>query len=280
MTNRMKQVGLTIGLTVPLVVSAITSGPFSAEPSAQNPGQGMFGPNSPAVIDTNNNGPSPGDTQATPTLNGPNLTAPPTFSCQNQPNLNGNLGGQDQAGHYVTIARQNNFRTQSIGITNCGNGVATSFLYTEVDSTGTRGSGTGTFVDSNGDGQADSFAMSGSINMMVNLVFTPDSKYVGIPLSQQALLGGATAKCGIMTVPQIWIPLADTDNNGRGDSVVFDLNGDGLPDSQFCRSPKMAGIGVPATGNVALALLTLLLGSMGVWLIGRRGPIHSAPPPL
>ena len=272
MTNRMKQTSLTIALTLPLVVSAVTSGPFSTATSAQNPGQGMVGPNSPILLDVNGNGPGPGDPAAALQQSGSGLMLPNQFSCGSQPNLLASLGNVDQAGHFTTATRQNNFRTQSLGITNCAGGVATNFLYTELDSRGVRATGSGAFVDTNGDGQADAFSVTGNVSAMVNLVFTPDSKYVSIPLSQAAILGGATAKCGITTVPQIWVPLADTNGDGRGDSIVFDLNGDGVPDSQFCRSAKMAGVGVPATGNVALAILMVLLGSLGVWSIGRRGP--------
>jgi hypothetical protein len=273
MTNRMKQLGLTIGLAAPLAISALTSGPFTASTSAQDPSQqGMVGPNSPILIDVDNNGPSAGDAQATPQQSGTQLQVPKQFSCQSQQNTAITLGGTDSAGHFTSFSRNNDFRFQTLGVTNCAGGTATGFVYTEVDPRGIRAQGTGTFVDTNADGQADTFMVSGNVSAMVNLVFTPNNKYVSIPLSQQALLGGATARCGITTVPQIWVPLADTDRDGRGDSVVFDLNGDGVPDPQFCKSPKLAGIGVPATSNVALAILTILLGSMGVWLIGRRGP--------
>jgi hypothetical protein len=275
MTSRIKQVALTIGLTVPLAVSAITSGPWSVAPSAQpNTSQHMLGPNNPILIDVNGNGPGAGDANANLQQFGSTLQLPTQWDCGlNEGNTLAGLGNMDQAGHFTTITRQNGLHTQSIGISNCAGGVATNFVYTELDFQGIKGTGTGAFVDSNGDGQADSFSVTGKVNAMVNLVFTPDSQYVSIPLSQQALLGGATAKCGISPVPQIWVPLADTNGDGRGDSVVFDLNGDGVADSQFCRSPRIAGVGVPATNNVALAILTMLLGSLGVWAIGRRRPL-------
>ncbi len=69
---------------------------------------------------------------------------------------------------------------------------------------------------------------------------------------------------------QIFVPLADTNGDGRGDTVVLDLNGDGIPDPQYYTSPRLGALGVPATNNVALAALIVLLGVVGVWYLGNR----------
>ena len=278
MTIRMKQVALTIGLTVPLAVSAFTSGPFSASTSAQA-GMHMVGPAFPILIDVDGNGPSPNDIRANPQVSGTTLQVTRQFSCQTQNNTQAGLTGQDASGRYSTVSRINNFREQFISVVGSSGAAATRFSFTELDTRGIRASGAGSLIDMNGDGRADTIAISGNISATINLVFTPDSNYVSIPLSQAALLGGASSTCGLGTVPQIWVPLADTDGDGRGDTVIFDLNGDGIPDSQFYTSPRIAGLGVPAMSNVGLAILAAALGTIAVWFIGRQRPTNSTPYP-
>jgi hypothetical protein len=71
-------------------------------------------------------------------------------------------------------------------------------------------------------------------------------------------------------VAQVWVPLADTNGDGRGDSVVVDLDGNGIPDPQYYTSPRLGAQGVPTTNSIELAILTLLLGAFGVWYLGQR----------
>ena len=279
MANRMKQLGLTILLALPLVFSAIVSGPFSASASAQ-PGQHMVGPGAPILVDTNGDGfPSAGDSGIVPQQSGSALNVTTLWSCNTQPNTQVFLADQDGAGRFQTASRTNNGRQQVMRVTSASGGAATQFSFAESD-TFLHATGTGAVLDMNGDGFGDAISTSGKINMTIGLLFTSDSNFVSIPLSQVAALGARSSPCGLGFVPQIWVPLADTDGDGRGDSIVFDLNGDGIPDGQFYRSPRFRGLSVPATNNTVLAVLVALLGSMGIWFIGRHRPAGLTPRPL
>jgi hypothetical protein len=279
MANRMKQLGLTIALSLPLVVSAFVSGPFSASASAQ-PGQRMVGPASPILVDTNGDGfPSAGDAGIIPQQSGTALTVTTLWSCNTQPNTQVFLADQDGGGRFLTASRTNNGRLQVMRITSAVGGAANQFSFSESDSF-VHASGVGGFLDMNGDGFGDAITISGKVSATIGLLFTSDSSYVSIPLSQVAALGIRSSPCGLRIVPQIWVPLTDTDGDRFGDSVVFDLNGDGAADGQFFRSPRMRGLSVPATSNTALAVLVALLGSIGIWFIGRHRPTGLTPRPL
>ncbi len=277
MMQRAKQLTLTIALGLPLVITALVAGPFSASTVAQ-PGARMLGPRFPPLIDTNGDGqPTPGgDVPANPQLNGTNLKLTSFFSCNSQNNTNAGITNQDSSGKYRGVHRANNFRDQSIGIAGFSGGGASAFTYTESDSRGARAAGVGQLVDLNGDGKMDTININGNINTTTSLVFTPDGNYVSIPVSQAQLLGATQGRCG-GAVPQIWFPLADTDGDGRGDTIILDLDGDGIADPQFYSSPKLAATSVPTANNFALSILTALLGGVGVWYIGRRQQGASGP---
>jgi hypothetical protein len=195
---------------------------------------------------------------------------PTTFSCGTQPNTTVTLGSADGSGRFRSAGRVNNGRNQVVNITGSIGAAATQFSLTETLGTSVRASGTGTLVDSNGDGAADSMSISGTKgSAVVSFVFTPSSTYASIPVAQAFLLGARQGRCG-PAVGQIWVPLADTNGDGRGDAVVFDLDGNGIPDPQFFTSPPVGALGVPTTNTWGLALLTLLLGAAGVWYLGQR----------
>jgi hypothetical protein len=272
MRQPVKQAALTVALTAPLVVTALFSTPFSASTRAQpaNAG-GLVGPRAPILADANGNGPSLGDAPVTPTQgSATTLQLSPLFSCGTQQNNTVTLSGTDGSGKYRTASRTNNGRDQVLNVTNASNGQAMGFSGTETLGSSVRAQGTGTVVDANGDGSVDGVSISMTNgSMMVSLVFTPDSNYVSIPVGQAVLLGAKQGDCG-PPFSQIWVPLADTNGDGRGDSIVLDLDGDGIPDPQYYRSPRLGAIGVPTTNNLGLAFLTLLLGGTGVWYLGRR----------
>jgi hypothetical protein len=125
-------------------------------------------------------------------------------------------------------------------------------------------------MDSNRDGNADMVQIAGNINMMATLVFTPNASHVSIPTSQATMLGARGGLCGPSFIPQIWVPLADTDGDGRGDTIILDLDGNGIPDPQFYGSGRLGAIGVPTTNTVGLSILMVLLGSIGAWYLGQR----------
>ena len=271
MTERTKQVALTIVLGLPLVITAMIAGPFSASTGAQG-AQRMLGPRFPALIDTNGDGqPTPGvDSPANPQLAGTTLTFTTLFSCSTSNNNQVGLVSQDSSGRFRGATRRNNFRNQSMAITGFTGGSPSQFAYTESDSRGARATGNGQLMDLNGDGRMDAIIVNGtSVNTTLNLVFSADGNYASVPVSQAALLGARQGRCG-PSVPQIWVPLADTDGDGRGDTLILDLDGDGIADPQFYSSPRLGAAAVPTTSNFALSILTTLLGGIGVWYIGHR----------
>lgn len=270
MRQPVKQAALTVALTLPLIVTGLFSAPFSTSTMAQG-GSRMVGPQFPILVDGNGNGPGAGDAPATPTLGAANtLRLAPLFSCGTQPNNVVTLSGSDGAGRFRTFTRTNNGRNQVLNVTNASGNAALGFSGTESLGSSVRAQGSGSVVDGNGDGAVDGLSLSTSNGgMLLSLVFTPDSSHVSIPVAQAMLLGAKQGACG-PAFSQIWVPLADTNGDGRGDTIVLDLNGDGIPDSQFYSSPRIGAIGVPTTSNVGLALLTLLLGGTGVWYLGRR----------
>jgi hypothetical protein len=270
MRQPVKQAALTVALTLPLILTALFSAPFSTSTMAQAAGH-LVGPQFPIVADANGNGPGPGDTPVTPTLGGANtIQLSPVFSCGTQQNNTVALSGSDGSGRYRTFTRTNNGRTQVLNVTNTSGSMAMGFSGTETLGTSVRAQGSASVMDGNGDGMVDGLSMSTSNgSMLVSLVFTPDSGSVSIPVAQAMMLGAKQGTCG-PAFSQIWVPLADTNGDGRGDAIVLDLDGNGIPDPQFFRSPPVGAIGVPTTNNMGLALLTLLLGGTGVWYLGRR----------
>ena len=107
--------------------------------------------------------------------------------------------------------------------------------------------GSGSTFDSNGDGIADGVqgteSGGGGLNFMTSFVFsdvTGDGRadYASIPWAQTSLLGVQPIP-GLGTNPQVWVPLADTNGDGVPDSVAFDLNADGVADSNVFVSPVL-----------------------------------------
>jgi hypothetical protein len=278
MTQRTKQVALTIALGLPLVITLLVAGPFSASTGAQG-AQRMLGPRFPPLIDSTGRGfPTPGiDPPVNPQLSGTTLNFTTLFSCATSNNNRVGLVAQDPSGKYRGAVRSLGARDQSMAITGFTGGAPTQFTYTELDPRGIRAMGVGQLVDLNGDGKMDTVIVSGNINTTLNLVFTADGHYVSIPVSQAAALGATQGRCG-PAVGQVWVPLVDTLGDGRGDTIILDLDGDGVADPQFYSSPRLGAAGVPTTSNLALSILTALLGGIGVWYIGHRR--QSTPGPM
>jgi hypothetical protein len=270
MRQPVKQAVLTVALTLPLVLTALFSAPFSTSTMAQG-GAHMVGPQFPILADGNGNGPGSGDTPVTPSLGGPNtLQLSSLYSCGTQPNNIVTLSGSDGSGRFRSYSRTNDGRNQVMNVTDTSGSMALGFSGTETEGSTVRARGNAAVLDGNGDGAVDGLSMSSTNgSMMVSLVFTPDSAFVSIPVAQAVMLGAQQGDCG-PPFSQIWVPLADTNGDGRGDAVVLDLDGNGIADPQFFRSPPVGAIGVPTTNNMGLALLTLVLGGTGVWYLGRR----------
>ena len=267
---------------------------------AQSPNR-YLGPDFPALVDSNGNGrPDPGvDTPATPGGEPPNgyLTTPwqcDTSAPSNYFDFSGMTGGR-----YQTVGRRTYRDSQEVTVTQgTAGGAALSFAFTETPSSPPElregaslhvASGTGGFVDYNGDGIYDGATgtgthTGGSMNVSTNFVLTditsdgyPD--YVSIPWAQAAGLGvKSNFNCTPGTpTPQVFLPLADGDGDGHPDSVILDLDGDGIPEPELYHSPALApnptgglaATDVPTLSQWGLVGLAASLAAAG-WLVLRK----------
>lgn len=265
-----RQLLLTLGLLGPLAAAAATTPPFEARAGAQN-GRRMVGPLFPVRVDSNNNGlPDAGDEAVSTTLAGNQLTVNSRWKC-NPTSTNNVLtfSAPDSAGRFRTVSRVNDKLTQSV--TAAGSGAsATQFNWTQVSPTSTK-TGIANLVDINGDGVIDQLMISGSsVSAAVSFAYTPNSQDISIPWAQASALGVKTGDTCGGTDPQIWIPVADTNGDGVGDTIVPDLDGNGAADPQFLPSPPVAAPAVPSMGVYARILLTLLLGVTAIRFLSRR----------
>jgi hypothetical protein len=269
MHQKVKQAALTFGLALPLLVTVAISSPLTVTVAAQGV-MHMVSPQFPILMDNGDGIPGPGDTSLLPTQTGPTTVQLPTlFSCGTQANNTVTLGAPDGAGRFQAAGRTNNARNQIVNVTGAIGAQATQFSFTEANATRTFATGTGSLIDMNGDGSADGMTISGSKGSIVlSFVFTSSNAYASIPAAQAALLGARQGRCGPAPA-QFWVPLADTNGDARGDRVVLDLDGNGVPDPQYFTSPPIGAPAVPTMNTFGLALLTLLLGSIGVWYLGR-----------
>jgi hypothetical protein len=277
-------------LCLPLIVAALTSGPFVSRPVAQA-GNRMLGPSFPALVDTTGDGsPTEGsDTKIGLILAGTQLTIDSPWTACNRSSTKNviTLSNPDGQGRYQTLRRSGIYDLpQELKITAFTGGFPTGFDLALLGASNQRlGGGTGSVSDTNGDGAYDTVQgagtqMSGPTNgFNLSLVFadvTGDAKadYVSVPWGQ-AILFGVNNRDGCTVAgadPQIWIPLADSNGDGTPDSIIPDLNGDGIADPQFFKSPLLvvAPPPVPTMDRVGLLVLTALLGALGIWSLRRR----------
>lgn len=289
MPIRIRRLVYAATLLAPVVVAGLNTPPFVQATKAQGFTLGLFGPNFPALLDTNGNGrPDNGDAHATPSRVGNVVTLISPLDCNsgdgdNQATLGGNLGGR-----LNTITRNSDFgRTQELDVTGgTGAGEATGFSFLERQGGTGIGTGTGGLSDSNNDGAFETFTANGStaggraVHTSFNLVFGdadndghPD--YTSIPWALSDLFGvnsgdGCAAGGAGGTDPQIWIPLADSNNDGIPDAIIPDLDGNGVADADSFRSPPLVSPAIPTASMQWMTVLTLLLSGMSLWLLRRR----------
>jgi hypothetical protein len=238
------------------------------------------------LMDTSGNGqPGSGDDPLAPSRAGTALT-------MNSNLLNCNTSDSDhtgqlvdlQGGIYQGVERNSDFgRHQALRANSVINGnQATGFNFEERTSpTGPLvGQGSGDLEDGDSDGAFETFDANGStnagksVNISTNLVFgdrngdgNPD--HVSIPWALASQLGvdtsdGCSAGGSGGTDPQVFIPMADTNQDGRPDSVVPDLDGNGSPDPDLLRSPPLVAAAVPTMNTWWLATLGIGLMLMAL----------------
>lgn len=283
MTNRRSQVLLLVALSLPLLIAAFGTAfdrtPFAANVVAQAANR-MVGPRFPVLVDSNGNGrPDEGIDEASPPTGSPVTTFPTRWAC---PGGNDNLtfSNMDGTGKFTRVTHIGaDGRSQAV--TRSG---PTSVSYTETAVFGTvRAAGALSAVDGNLNGVFEGFTLNGNIGVVsmswAYFDITGDGlpDYVSIPWSQAALVGVRFgSSCG-GSQPQVFAPLADSNGDGIPDSIVLDLNGDGVADPQFYSTPRLSPEATPAPTMPAIQLMILgsLLAALGYWAVTRR-PLTSA----
>jgi hypothetical protein len=219
----------------------------------------MLGPNFPALVDTNGDGkPTEGeDLGIVPEVDGTKLVLDTPWDCNPE---DGDdefiLDDEDEDGKFETATRDSDGSSQQqVTLDDFVNGRPTRGIFTEFGRTDRHGEGS--VEDTDQDGIFDSFRLEDTTNdsaaaaaegmsVLVSFVYedvTGDGRpdYVSIPWSQAGLVGvRKDDDCGPEGGdPQIFVPLADSNGDGKPDSVVLDLDGDGEADAQFFKGPKL-----------------------------------------
>ena len=241
----------------------------------------MLGPNFPIKIDSNGDGPTSGDGSIVPSRAGNTITIPSQWTClgakDSSPNAdalpNSNvieLSNMAGDGKFLTASRYNGLLQQSVTIGSFVNGGPTQFSYTESRPGEAPVTGGATLLDQNLDGIPDAVSVYGPVNGMVTFAFSTDGNYISIPWSQASVVGIETTNTCAGAVPQLWIPLADTNGDGRGDTIIPDLDGNGMADGDVYVSPPVAAPAVPAMGLISRLVLAIILGLTGAWFLSHR----------
>ena len=246
-------------LLFPLAVTLWFAGSAGLETpvSAASPSR-MLGPNNPLIIDTDGDGlASPGDQTVGVSRMGNAVTVDSPWDCTPGDGDNVfDLVNPDGNGRFQTARRNWDGGSQLITITGvANNGSPTTFAFTETKGRKIR-TGTGELLDSNKDGVTDGFSGTETVPdgslapasvFSVSLVQSdtnadgnPD--YLSFPWSQASALGvNAMDTCGPGGQdPQVWIPMADTNNDGINDGLVFDLDGNGVGDTDLFTTRGLA----------------------------------------
>lgn len=272
MSDRVRQLLWTAALAAPVVYAVFAAPPLVSDVRAQGPMR-MVGPNFPIRVDASGDSqPGGGDESITSTRSGNVLTVNSRWSACAPGNTNNQVTlSNPSGGRFQTLTRVNSTLTQSMTVQAASGGAVSSFSYTEVDSRGgAPRTGTIALLDQNGNGVVDLLMVSGAVSASASFSYHGSSDYISIPWAQASALGARSDVCGGSV--QFFIPLADTNGDGAGDTVIPDLDGNGVADAEFFSSPPMAAPAVPSLGVIARAVLIALLGMMGAWFLSRSAP--------
>lgn len=269
MTDRLRQFVWTMTLAAPVVYAVFTAPPLVGDVRAQGPMR-MVGPNFPIRVDASGDGqPGSGDESITTTRSGDTITVNSRWSACDPGNTNNQITlSNPSGGRFRTASRENGHLIQSVTVNTTSGGAATSFSYSEVSTLGgAPRTGTISLLDQNGNGVVDLLMVSGAVSAAASFSYQGTSDYISIPWAQASALGARTDTCGGSV--QFFVPMADTNSDGAGDSIILDLDGNGSPDADFFSSPPMAAPAVPSLGAFARAILVTLLGLVGAWFLSR-----------
>jgi hypothetical protein len=241
----------------------------------------MVGPDFPIRVDASGDGqPGAGDESISMPRTGDTIAVNSRWSaCNPGSTINQFTLSNPSGGRFQTLTRVNNTLTQSFTVQAASGGAVSSFSYSEVDARGgAPNTGTIALLDQNSDGIVDVLMVSGSLTASVSFSYQGASDYISIPWAQASALGARTDVCGGSV--QAFVPLADTNGDGAGDTVILDLDGNGVADADFFSSPRIAAPAVPSLGVIARIVLIALLGLIGAWFLSRSAPGHLTPPSM
>ena len=213
-------------------------------------GNRLISPSFPVLADTDGSGlPGAGDTALLVRQAGALFTIlGPWEDCAGAvTNVVTGSNRQGGTGPFQTYTRVHEGWTEEItvGGFTAGNHPTTASM--QVTGPGVNRTGSGSFVDSTGDGIPDGImgteSGGGGLNFSMSFVFsdvTGDARpdYVSLPWAAMSALGVRPIP-GTTNDPQVWVPLADTTGDGVPDSIVADLDGNGAPDADFFSSPRL-----------------------------------------
>jgi hypothetical protein len=247
----------------------------------------MFGLLTPALADTNGDGTATGaDAPITPQRTGPTtITLANPWQVGIDPKNTFTLSNPDISGKFQMISRAGGGGVQSLMVTGFTPGGAPSaFSMHEMGSHGLI-TGNGQLLDANLDGIFDGVSGSngGSVNFSLSFVYVDTNgdgfaDYISIPWSQAGLVGVNFRNTVNGGEPQVFVPLADTNGDGKGDAIIFDLNGDGVPDADlFSSGPGTFGpvsapaslASVPALSEWVMLFMVLTLTATALWQLRR-----------
>jgi hypothetical protein len=272
-------------VAVMAVAGFAVSLPLLAQPVVVEP-TNLVGPNSPPLADTPGNGtPNPlTDTPIGLTRNDDTVTITSPWTCNGKSVKNQILlSNPDNQGRFRTASRfsENLGKTQQVTITNFDSaGEPTGFAYEELTSGVPGRTGIGTLISSHNNGIYDTLELSetgGGVLATLSLetfntTNSNSPNYISFPWAQTAALGGKTACNG--SNPQVFLPVA---SNGH---IIFDLDGNGVPDPDLFDSPVVAATGiasVPALAPLGLTLLAALLLVAAVRMLRRESGLSLRP---
>lgn len=252
-------------MATPLIVAIASAPPFAAVPRAAAPSH-MLGPAFPIIA---------GSTGVVPVRSGNTITFASPWACGDTTSNIVTLSNSDSSGRFRTMSRQVGLLQQTLNITAFANGAPQQAVISQTRLGTAAGTTTVSLVDLNSDGVYEAATLSGFVNTTISFVSNGDS--ISIPWSQASTIGINTSTCA-GELPQIFVPLADTNGDGRGDAVVLDLDGNNVPDADVYSSAPVGVTSVPAMGPLARLILMLLLGAMGTWFLSRRPGASAATP--
>jgi hypothetical protein len=191
------------------------------------------------------------------------------------------LSNPDGGGRFQTVTRSYGEGIQNVTVTGFTGLAPSQFTMTETGLHGTF-NGTITLVDTNSDGifdEIDVIGRGGAINFKMNIVDLDTNgdgfaDFISIPWGMAGMAGVNFKNTVGGTSPQVFLPLADTNGDGKGDAVMFDMDGNGVADADIIQMPPGSFGPVAAASVVApvptmsewvTLLMLVLLAGVGFW---------------